>query len=70
VQVLPWVVEVCSVLDTMDIQQARTFLEPPESKQTKILRKSAAASVRALMYMHKVLKSGALRGRIREVAFK
>ena len=67
VQVLPWVVGVRGVLDATGIQQAMTFLELPASKRKEILRKSAAASVEALVYMHKVRRSGASRGSIREV---
>ena len=67
VQVLPWVVGVRGVLDATGIQQAMAFLELPALKRKEILRKSATASVEALVYMHRVRKSGASRGSIREV---
>jgi hypothetical protein len=67
VQVLPWVVGVRGVFDATGIQQAPTFLELPASKRKEILRKSAAASVEALVCMHKVRRSGASKGSIREV---
>jgi hypothetical protein len=68
VEVLPWVVGTCGVLDAAGIQQAMTFLEIPASKRKEMLRKSAAASVEALVYMHRVRKSGTSRGRIRVVS--
>ena len=55
-------------LDAAGIQQAMTFLEIPASKRKEILRKSAAASVEALVYMHRVRKSGTSWGRIRVVS--
>ncbi len=39
------------VLDATGIQQATTFLELLASKRKEILRKSAAASVEALLYI-------------------
>jgi ribonuclease HI len=67
VQVLPWVVGVRGVLDAAGIQQAMAFLELPAPKRKEILRTSATASVEALVYMHRVRKSGASRGSIREL---
>ena len=60
-KVLPWVVGVRGVLDTEGIQRAMEFLEIPESKRGTLLRKTASASVEALVYMHKVRTSGATR---------
>ncbi len=55
VQVLPLEVGVRGILDAISIQQAKTFLELSASKRKDILlRKSAAASVKALVYIHKV----------------
>jgi hypothetical protein len=70
VQVLPWAVWVRGVLDATGIQKATTFLEGPASKLKllkEIFRKSAAASGEALVCLHKVRRSGASRGSIREV---
>ncbi len=67
-EVLPWVVGTRVVLDATGIQEAMTFLEIPASKRKGILRKSAAASLEALVYMHRVRKSGATRGSIRMVS--
>ena len=64
---MPWVVGVRGVLDATGIQQVMTFLELPASKRKEILRKSAAVSVEALVYMHKVRRYRASRGSIREV---
>jgi hypothetical protein len=64
----PWVVGTRGVLDATGIQEAMTFLEIPVSKRKGILRKSATASMEALLYMHRVRKSGASRGSIRLVS--
>jgi hypothetical protein len=56
-------VGVRGVLDATGIQQAMTLLELPASKRKEILRKSAEASVEALVYIPKVRKSEASRER-------
>jgi len=68
VQVLPWVVGVRGVVDAAGIQRAMAYLEIPTSKRGGLLRKSAVASVEALVYMHKVRTSGASRASIQAVA--
>ncbi len=66
VQVFPWVIGVRGVLQVEGIQQARgvmhvegiqqamAFMEVPAAKRKGLLRKSAAASVEALEYLHRV----------------
>jgi hypothetical protein len=58
VQVLPWVVGARGVLDADGIGKAMAFMEVPEQRRKDLLRKTAVASVEALVFMHRVRKSG------------
>ena len=60
VQVLPWVFGTRGVLDADGISKAMVFMEVPEQRRKVLLRRTAVASVEALVFMHRVRKSGNL----------
>jgi len=68
VQVLPWVVGTRGVLDADGISKAMVFMEVPEQRRKDLLRRTAVASVEALVFMHRVRKSGNLRVSVPVVA--
>ncbi len=68
VQILPWVVGTRGVLGTDGISKAMVFMEVPEQRRKDLLRRTAVASVEALVFMHRVRKSGNLRVSVPVVA--
>ena len=68
VQVLPWVVGTRGVLDADGISKAMVFMEVPEQRRKDLLRRTAVASVEALVFMHRVRKFGNLRVSVPVVA--
>ncbi len=68
VQVLPWVVGPRGVLDADGISKAMVFMEVPEQRRKDLLRRTAVASVKALVFMHRLRKSGNLRVSVPVVA--
>ncbi len=64
VQVLPWVIGTRCVLDIDCISKAMAFMEIPEQRRKDRLRRTAVVSVEALVFMHRVRKSGNLRVRV------
>ncbi len=53
---MPKFVWICRILDPVVINQATAFMDILVPKRKGLLRKSAAASVEALVYNHRVLK--------------
>ncbi len=60
-QVLPLVIGTRGVLDADGISKAMVFMEVPEHRRKDLLRRTAVASVEALVFMHRDRKSGNLR---------
>jgi hypothetical protein len=55
IEILPWVIGIRGLADTVHLQTALSFLDIPEQKWKAIIEDSVLASVRALAYMHTIL---------------
>jgi hypothetical protein len=59
IEILPWVVGIRGFADTKHINTALEYLTMPKSQWEAMIEDSVLASVRALVYMHKIRYSGA-----------
>ena len=57
VEILPWVVGVRGILDTVGIGRALEFLDVPVQKRQGLMKITALESVYALEFLHKVRQS-------------
>ena len=61
IEILPWVIGIRGLADTVHLQTALSFLDIPQQKWAAIIEDSVLASVRALAYMHRIRYSGSNR---------
>jgi hypothetical protein len=54
IEILPWVIGIRGLSDTVHLQTALSFLDIPKQKWKAIIGDSVLASVRALAYMHRI----------------
>jgi hypothetical protein len=54
IEILPWVIGIRGLADTVHLQTALAFLDIPKQKWKAIIEDSVLASVRALAYMHRI----------------
>ncbi len=57
IEILPWVIGILGLADTMHLKTALSFLDIPKKEWKAIVEDSVLASVRALAYMHRILYS-------------